>query len=65
MTLHVDIRKKLGDFHLEAAFDAGAEPLALLGAEKQAKPSVQLSQRPLRTVLRGSMVKWWACSRCS
>ena len=25
MTLHVDIRKKLGDFHLEAAFDAGAE----------------------------------------
>ena len=32
MTLHVDIRKKLGDFQLEAAFDAGAEPLALLGA---------------------------------
>ena len=32
MTLHVDIRKKLGDFQLEVAFDAGAEPLALLGA---------------------------------
>ena len=30
--LHVDIRKKLGDFQLEAAFETGAEPLALLGA---------------------------------
>ena len=30
--LHVDIRKKLGDFQLEVAFETGAEPLALLGA---------------------------------
>ena len=30
--LHVDIRKNLGDFHLEARFDAENETMALLGA---------------------------------
>lgn len=30
--LHVDIRKTLGDFHLEARFDAENETMALLGA---------------------------------
>jgi len=32
MALHVDIRKRLGDFRLEVSFDAGKERLALLGA---------------------------------
>ena len=32
MALSVDIRKPLGDFHLEVRFDAGDEMLALLGA---------------------------------
>ena len=32
MALSVDIRKQLGDFHLEVQFDAGDETLALLGA---------------------------------
>ena len=32
MALSVDIRKALGDFHLEVRFDAGDETLALLGA---------------------------------
>ena len=32
MGLYVDIRKRLGDFHLEVRFEAENEPLALLGA---------------------------------
>ena len=32
VALSVDIRKQLGDFHLEVQFDAGDETLALLGA---------------------------------
>ena len=32
MALSVNIRKQLGDFHLEAQFEAGNELLALLGA---------------------------------
>ena len=32
MALSVDIRKRLGDFRLEARFEAGDETLALLGA---------------------------------
>jgi len=32
MTLSVDIRRQLGNFHLDVRLEAGAEPLALLGA---------------------------------
>ena len=32
MTLHVDIEKKLGSFHLRSRFEVGGETLALLGA---------------------------------
>ncbi|MEG0780577.1 MAG: ATP-binding cassette domain-containing protein [Oscillospiraceae bacterium] len=37
MALTVDIRKKLGNFQLEAQFDADSQPLALLGASGSGK----------------------------
>ena len=37
MSLFVDIRKRLGDFQLEAQFQAAEEPLALLGASGSGK----------------------------
>lgn len=37
MALSVEIRKKLGDFQLDVQFDAGQEPMALLGASGSGK----------------------------
>lgn len=37
MGLHVDIRKRLGTFHLAVQFDTDASPLALLGASGSGK----------------------------
>ena len=56
MTLHVDIRKKLGDFQLEVAFDAGAEPLALLGASGCGKSMTLKCIAGIMTPDRGRIV---------
>ena len=59
MALSVDIRKQLGDFHLEVQFDAGDETLALLGASGCGKSVTLKCVAGILTAGRGADHAGW------